>query len=128
MSSQLEEVLRLESLDVSYNQRELLTNIAISINKLYDVQKPYDWREIYKHSVLIAHTYERYVFDYTVHQLVVMPVPARIEIILDSDSAPYILEEGESLNITTLAKIMAISNTANPTITEEVRIYVFGRK
>jgi len=57
-----------------------------------------------------------------------MPTPARIEIILDSDSVPYILEEGESLNITTLANIMTISNTANPTITEEVRIYVFGRR
>ena len=57
-----------------------------------------------------------------------MPVPAPIELFLDEDSVPYVLEENESLNITTQAEIMAITNTANPAITEDVRIYVFGRK
>jgi hypothetical protein len=128
ISSLYEKVIESENLEVSYDQRELLAEIATSINNLYSVQKPYDYRYTYKHSVTIAHSYERYVFDYPIYQIVVMPVPARIELFLDTDSVPYILEENESLNITTQAEIMAITNTANPAITEEVRIYVFGRK
>ena len=127
-SSLLEKVVKIENLEVSYDQRELLTSIAASLNQLYNVQKPYDYRYIYKHSVLVAHSYERYVFDYPIYQIVVMPTPARIEILLDTDSVPFIIEENESLNITTLANIMAISNAATPAATEEVRIYVFGRK
>ena len=128
ISSLFEKAVKAEALDVSYDQRELLTDIAVSIKQLYSVQKPYDYRYIYKHSVITAHTYERYVFDYPIYQIVVMPVPARIELFLDSDSVPYILEENESLNITTQVEIMAITNTANPAVTEDVRIYVFGRK
>lgn len=127
-SSMFKKVVESENLEVSYDQRELLAEIATSINNLYNVQKPYDYRFTYKHSVTIAYSYERYVFDYQIYQIVVMPVPARIELFLDTDSVPYILEENESLNITTQAEIMAITNAANPAITEDVRIYVFGRK
>jgi len=128
MSSLFERAMEGEKLDVEYDQRELLNNIATFIKQLYNVQKPYNYRYTYKHSVTEAHTYERYAFEYSINQIVVMPVPASIEIFLDDDSVPYVLEENESLNITTQARIMAITNAANPSITEDVRIYVFGRK
>jgi len=126
--SLFERVVEAEKLDVEYDQRELLNNIAVSIKQLYDVQKPYDYRYTYKHSVTEAHSYERYAFDYPINQIVIMPVPAPIELFLDEDSVPYVLEENESLNITTQASIMAITNAANPAVSEDVRIYVFGRK
>ena len=128
ISSLFERVMDAEKLDVEYDQRELLANIATSIKQLYNVQKPYGYRYTYKHSVTEAHLYERYAFEYPINQIVIMPVPASIELFLDDDSVPYVLEENESLNITTQAKIMAITNAANPAVTEDVRIYVFGRK
>lgn len=118
----------MEQLSLSYDQKDLLKTISTSIVELFNITKPYNYRRIYEHSVTSAQSYKRYVFDHTIYQIVIMPVPARIEILLDGDDAPYIIEEGESLNITTISNIMAVSNTANPTITEEARIYVFGRK
>lgn len=123
----LNAVAEAESLDVAYDQKDILTVISNSLTDLYNVTKPYTWRHIYEHSVTPAHSYERYVFDHTVYQIVVMPVPARIEMLLDDDSAPYILKTDESLNMTTKSQVMAISNTANPLIVEDVRIYVYGR-
>lgn len=124
----LKAVSEAEKLDVAYDQRDLLSLISDSLIGLHNNSKPYNYRRIYEHSVTEEHKYQRYAFDYTIYQLVVMPVPARIEILLDSDSTPYEIEEGESLNITTISNLMAISNTANPAITEEARIYCFGRK
>lgn len=127
-SSLLKKVTELEQLDISYDQRELLSTVSESLINLYNATKPYNHRHIYHHSVTDAHKYTRYVFNYPIQQIVVMPVPANISLLLDNDDASYALEEGESLNMTTQATEMAISNSANPTITEKVRIYVFGRK
>lgn len=124
----MDAIIEMEKLNLSYDQKDLLKLISSSLTELFKVTKPYNYRHIYEHSITAAHSYERYVFDYTIYQIVVMPVPAKIEILLDNDDAPYEIEAGESLNITTISSIMAISNSANPTVSEEVRIYVFGRR
>ena len=120
-------VIEMEKLNLSYDQKDLLKVISSSLVVLYKVTKPYDYRHIYNHSVTAAHYYKRYVFDYTVYQIVMMPTSCMIEMLLDSDDAPYIIESGESLNITVESNLMAITNPATPG-GDDIRIYVFGRK
>ena len=120
-------VIEMEKLNLSYDQKDLLKVISSSLVELFKVTKPYNYRRIYEHSVTSAHSYKRYVFDYTIYQIVMMPTSCRIEMLLDSDDAPYVIESGESLNITVESNIMAISNPATPG-GDDIRIYVSGRK
>lgn len=131
MSSIIEmEKLKLsyDLIDISTKQQEILKVMADSLSSLYTITKPYDYRRIFLHPVTEASDKREYNFPCKIYQITVMPVPAAISIYLDWDPEPYELEEGESLNITSSADLMRITNSANPTITEEVRIYIFGRK
>lgn len=128
-------ILEMEKLNLSYDlrdasikQQEILKVMSESLVSLYNVTKPYDYRRIFKHSVIEASDMVEYNFPCKIYQIVVMPVPAAISLYVDWDQEAYELEEEESLNITTCADLMRITNSANPTVTEEVRIYVFGRK
>lgn len=120
--------LSYDLIDISKRQEEILEVLSDTLSSLYNVTKPYDYRRIFKHPVIEASDRIEYNFPCKIYQVVVMPVPAAISLYLDWDQEPYELESEESLNITTCADLMRITNTANPTITEDVRIYVFGRK
>ena len=129
MALELERINILHDLKVE-QVKETKHNIELnrSMTQVEKHLKPYDYRVLYEHSVIQANVKREYEFPHKVYQITVMPVPAEIELYLDWEQQPYTIKDGESLNMTSSADLMQISNTANPAITEEVRIYCFGRR
>ena len=129
MALELERINILHDLKVE-QVKETQHNIELN-QVMAQVEKhlqPYDYRALFEHSVIEASDKREYEFPHKVYQITVMPVPVEIELYLDWEQQPYTIKAGESLNIASSADLMQISNTANPTITENVRVYCFGRK
>lgn len=120
--------LELERINILHDLKVEQVKDNQSMTQVEKHLQPYDYRAIYEHSVIQANVKRKYEFPYKVYQITVMPVPAEIELYLDWEQQPYTIKDGESLNMTSSADLMQISNSANPTITEKARIYCFGRK
>jgi hypothetical protein len=119
----VQKTVEIERLDLLYDMRDFLSIIAT-------VLKPYDYFETLRVSVKEAHDKMKREFVTTIYKILILPVPVPFTIwVNDSMSADNMYEilQGEGVEIERVCRKIYISNDANPTIDEVVRIHVFGR-